>query len=148
MADSSDDTVTTDLCILAAITIIRRRRRRREEVKRLWVRPWLSRRDEFGAYDTLMRELEEEDVPGYISFQRMHPHLFFELLAKDKVSPLISKQDTTMRLAIPAAVRLAVTLRYLATGKYHFAIQNARFAIHNKLVHSKIANHRTISADI
>ena len=132
MADFSDD--TTDLCILAAITIIRRRRRRREEVKLLWVRPWLARRDEFGAYDTLMRELEEEDVPGYISFQRMHPHLFFELLAK--VSPL--KQDTPMRLAIPAAVRLAVTLRYLATGKYHFAIQNARFAIHNKLMHTKL----------
>ena len=31
-----------------------------------------------------------------------------------------------------------------------FAIQNARFAIHNKLMHSKIANHlkKTISADI
>ena len=31
-----------------------------------------------------------------------------------------------------------------------FAIQKARFAIHNKLMHSKIANHlkKTISADI
>ena len=89
MADSSED--TTDLCILAAIIIIRRRRSRREKVKRLWARPWLARRDEFGAYETLMRELEEEDILGYISFQRMHPHLFKELL--EKVSPLISKKD-------------------------------------------------------
>ena len=40
-----------------------------------------------------MRELEEEDIglPGYISFQRMHPHLFKELL--ENVSPLISNKD-------------------------------------------------------
>ncbi|KAF0742397.1 protein ANTAGONIST OF LIKE HETEROCHROMATIN PROTEIN 1-like [Aphis craccivora] len=33
-----------------------------------------------------------------------------------KVSPIISKKDTHWRLAIPAKLRLAITLRYLATG--------------------------------
>ena len=35
----------------------------------------------------------------------------------DLVGPLIEKQDTQMRRAIPPAERLAVTMRYLATGK-------------------------------
>lgn len=35
----------------------------------------------------------------------------------DKVSPLITKRDTHMRRAIPASERLALTLRYLATGR-------------------------------
>lgn len=34
-----------------------------------------------------------------------------------KVQPLIMKQDTNMRQAIPASTRLALTLCYLATGK-------------------------------
>lgn len=39
----------------------------------------------------------------------------FEYLLS-KVSPIISKKDTHWRLAIPAKLRLAITLRYLATG--------------------------------
>jgi len=33
-----------------------------------------------------------------------------------KVSPIISKKDIHWRLAIPAKLRLVITLRYLATG--------------------------------
>lgn len=33
-----------------------------------------------------------------------------------KVEPLIAKRDTAWRKSIPAKVRLAVTLRFLATG--------------------------------
>lgn len=39
---------------------------------------------------------------------------FDSLLAK--VSPIISKLDTNMRKAITANTRLAITLRFLATG--------------------------------
>nr|CAH7738354.1 unnamed protein product [Callosobruchus chinensis] len=39
----------------------------------------------------------------------------FEYLL-NKVSTQISKQNTQLREAIPARLRLAVTLRYLATG--------------------------------
>ncbi|RVE45299.1 hypothetical protein evm_010071 [Chilo suppressalis] len=34
----------------------------------------------------------------------------------NKVLPAIAKQDTQLRKAIPARIRLAITLRYLATG--------------------------------
>lgn len=39
----------------------------------------------------------------------------FEYLLK-KVTPLIEKSNTRMRDSIPAAERLALTLRFLATG--------------------------------
>ena len=34
-----------------------------------------------------------------------------------KVAPLITRQDTLIRRAIPAGERLALTLRFRATGK-------------------------------
>ena len=39
----------------------------------------------------------------------------FEYLL-EKVTPLIEKSNTRMRESIPPSERLAVTLRYLATG--------------------------------
>ena len=46
---------------------------------------------------------------------RMSPERFDHLLGM--VSPLISKQSTTFRKAIPAGERLSLTLRYLASGE-------------------------------
>ena len=89
----------------------------RKKKRVCWVRPWLVRRHQLGAYDGLMIELANEDVDGYISFQRMAPELFAELLGK--VGPLIQKKDTVMRSSISPGARLAITLRFLATGKYY-----------------------------
>ena len=86
----------------------------RKKRRSCWVKPWLLRRHQLGAYDGLMVELANEDVEGYISFQRLAPDLFGELLAQ--VGPLIKKKDTPMRPAISPGARLALTLRYLATG--------------------------------
>lgn len=96
--------------------VVQRRRRgiRRRRPRTCWVKPWLQRRHQLGAYDGLMVELANEDVPGYIAFQRLAPELFAELLSM--VGPLIQRQDTIMRQSISAGARLAITLRYLATG--------------------------------
>ena len=83
--------------------------------RKYWVRPWLLRRELYGQYDTLMHELAAEDVQGYVAFQRVCPELFQELLAK--IGPRIEKRTTKMRQPISPEVRLAITLRYLATGK-------------------------------
>ena len=104
------------LAVLVVILLRRRRRRLGNRRKRIWVRPWLLRRNQYGAYETLMQELQAEDRPGYRSFQRMYPEVFKQLL--QKVTPLIQKKNTRMRMAIPPAVRLALTLRYLATGNF------------------------------
>ena len=89
--------------------------------RQCWVRPWLVRRHQLGAYDGLMLELANEDLEGYVSFQRMAPQLFAELLSK--VGPSIVKQDTVMRSSISPGARLAITLRFLATGKYFICKQ-------------------------
>lgn len=48
------------------------------------------------------------------NFTRMSLEDFSYLL--NKISPVVSKQDTQLRQAIPARMRLAITLRFLATG--------------------------------
>ena len=63
-----------------------------------------------------MIELAKRDVPGYVEFQRMAPGLFGELL--NKVGPLMQKSDTVMQQSISPGASLAITLRYLETGKF------------------------------
>jgi hypothetical protein len=52
------------------------------------------------AYHALLEELREGDVAGYRRFLRMDPASFDLLL--HKVAPLITKENTRLRLSIPA----------------------------------------------
>ena len=54
------------------------------------------------------------DRAGFRDLLRMNAEEFEYIL--NKVAPMITKQDTRWRLAITAKERLALTLRYLATG--------------------------------
>lgn len=83
---------------------------------RYWVRDWIKRRENKNVMETLLKELEREDQECYKNFLRMSAADFRYLL--DKIKFAIEKQNTHMRDAIPAAERLAVTLRFLATGKW------------------------------
>ena len=51
------------------------------------------------------------DPEMFHKYFRMDSHTFSELLKE--VEPLIRKQDTTWRKAIPPAYRLAITLRFV-----------------------------------
>lgn len=64
--------------------------------------------------DQQLHELVAEPSKEFKKFTRMSSVDFEYLL--NKVSTQISKQNTQLREAIPARIRLAVTLRYLATG--------------------------------
>ncbi|XP_011409411.2 PREDICTED: uncharacterized protein LOC105316284, partial [Amphimedon queenslandica] len=61
------------------------------------------------------------DLTSYHHFLRMDIASFEEIL--EVVSPLIKRQDTVMRQAIPPGERLAVTLRFLATGESYSSLQ-------------------------
>lgn len=61
-----------------------------------------------------LSELHFEPSGEFNKFTRMSTVDFEYLL--QKVSPIISKKDTQFRPAIPAKIRLAVTLRFLASG--------------------------------
>lgn len=82
--------------------------------RRLWVRLWIQRRDYLGASSRLFEELKKEDPETYKNGLRMTAHQFRQLL--DLVEPLIRKQDTTFKQAIPCKTKMEITLRYLATG--------------------------------
>lgn len=64
--------------------------------------------------DRQLSELVAEPSGEFQKFTRMSQTDFDNLL--NKVLPAIAKQDTQLRKAIPARIRLAITLRYLATG--------------------------------
>lgn len=74
-----------------------------------------SRREERGAYYTIFKELAIEDSAGFAEYMRM-PHGKFNELS-NIIGPSVQKKDTVMRNAIPPGERLALTLRYLATGE-------------------------------
>ncbi|XP_071961474.1 uncharacterized protein [Antedon mediterranea] len=100
-----------------------KRKRENEEKKkekRMWIKPWLARRNELGACETLMRELRTEDRKGFENYIRMD-HILFDHLLK-LVGPTISRKDTVFREAIPAHHRLSVTLRFLATGESYTSL--------------------------
>ncbi|VVC87288.1 unnamed protein product [Leptidea sinapis] len=56
----------------------------------------------------------------------------FEYLLQ-KISPMVSKQDTTWREAVPTKIRLALTLRFLATGDDYRSL-NYLFKISSSLI--------------
>lgn len=89
---------------------------RKRRKKRMWVRDWIDRRREYGAYTNLLNELKIEDSLQFRNFIRMSAVELEDLLCL--VGPKIQKQDTVFRESIQASERLMVTLRFLATGKF------------------------------
>ncbi|MCM8858028.1 MAG: transposase family protein [Candidatus Thiodiazotropha sp.] len=105
------DIIENDVAIAEHLAANRRGRRRR---RRYWVKPWLLRRPLLGQYERLMHELRDEDLPAFRNFVRVEPAMFQELIAR--LGPRITKNDTWYRKALDPGLRLAITLRYLASG--------------------------------
>ena len=97
-----------------------RRRRRRPTT---WARQWLIRRTLYGQYEQLIQELHREDARGYKNFIRITPEFFGEMV--ERITPAVEKHDTNMRPALPVGLKLAVTLRYIATGNSYHSLQYA-----------------------
>lgn len=74
----------------------------------------MSRKEERGAYYTILKELAIEDSAGFAEYMTI-PHRKFNGLLKI-IGPLVQKKDTPMQNSIPPGERLALTLKYLATG--------------------------------
>lgn len=93
------------------------RRKPRRKPRRWWVRPWLTeqQRQAKGQYHQLLkRELSVNDRQSFINYLRMPVDLFNEIV--HKVTPLIQTQTTNWRDPLPTALKVAITLRHLATG--------------------------------
>ena len=108
---------SNELAIAAAAVycIIVEEKKKRRRRRSCWAQPWLLRRPKYGAYHCLLRELVSEDPQSARNFLRMSYDTFLALLTR--VGPRLEKQDTVMREAIKPGERLAITLRYLGSGK-------------------------------
>lgn len=104
--------------VVLALSLLYMRRKKRGIRKRkpreVWVHPWLQKRKEKGCTENLLRELDLELPSLSTNFLRLSKSNFEMIL--NCVTPLIEKQDTILREAIPARDRLTLTLRFLATG--------------------------------
>ncbi|XP_067131302.1 uncharacterized protein [Centruroides vittatus] len=80
-----------------------------------WMRKIFRDREKYGFNSSLVRELKFQDQEFYFDFMRMTPDVFDSIL--EKVSPLIEKRDTFWCKSISSNERLALTLRFLATGE-------------------------------
>ena len=88
--------------------------RRPRQQRSCQTRPWLQRRELYGQYEHLMREIKEEDPKAFQIFQRLTPTVWNELY--EKVAPRLQRKVTPMRDPISPGLRLAITLRFLASG--------------------------------
>ena len=80
----------------------------------MWVKPWLGSRINLGFYKTLVQELRFEDESEYKNSYTMTPHDFDEILGL--IQDDITKTNTNMCDSIPENIKLAATIRFLATG--------------------------------
>ena len=94
--------------------LLMRRRRRRAACRTTWSKTWIQKRQGHGVYASLLRELQGEDPEAFRQYHRLDVNSFKYVLKI--VEPLIRKKETVMRASICPEERLAVTLRFLATG--------------------------------
>ena len=101
--------VTKILCaeILRAESAVQKKKKNRT----IWVRNWMQRK---GATHTIFKELYNEDPREYKAVMRVTPTQVEILL--NLIAPKIQREDTHMRDAIPARVKLEITLVYLSSG--------------------------------
>ncbi|XP_071497092.1 putative nuclease HARBI1 [Diadema antillarum] len=109
----------------------RRRRRRRRRPRVVWVRGWIVRRMEFGLYGQLMVELRNEDPRVFHHFLRMPPAMFDELV--ERLRPRLTKPCTNFPPNLDPGLKVALTLRHLASGTTYRNMQYAWRVSHNSI---------------
>ncbi|XP_058625881.1 uncharacterized protein LOC131536777 isoform X4 [Onychostoma macrolepis] len=105
--------------IAVALLVIRRKRAARK--KRLWVHETLRSREQFGEF-RLAKELRSHSDRFQVYF-RLSREQFDSLLSR--VGPRISRIHTNYREPVSSMERLAICLRYLATGDSYTTIASS-----------------------
>ena len=81
----------------------------------VWVKSWLEKRAEQGAYHNLFQELLLGDAKSFKEFIRMD-RLHFQFLVEG-LYPRLIKQDTVMRKSIKPDEQCCLFLRYTTSGE-------------------------------
>ena len=104
-----------EMALLFLLLMRRRRRGKIAAYRQTWAKNWILRRPRHGVYANLLRELNAEDPETFRQYHRLDTEAFNKILSM--VGLVIQKKDTVTRTSISPGERLAITLRFLATGK-------------------------------
>ncbi len=96
---------------ILALTLLKRRKKKRS----VWVRELWQQRKLQGHHDNLIQEMRLQDHTMHFNYFRMLPSTFDHLVRL--VGPSLVKQRTNFREPLSPSLRIAVALRYLATGE-------------------------------
>ena len=69
-----------------------------------------------------MAELYATDIPGFTNFMRMTQNSFIPEMIKARLEPRLARQTTNYRAPISVWEKLALTIRYLATGESYTSL--------------------------
>lgn len=97
------------------------RKKKPKKLRRYWMKHLYQQRTLEGSSQLLNILSLDESTGHFKNFLRMSPQDFEILL--NKIGPKIQKKDTNLRKAISAKERLAITLRFLATGDSYSSLQ-------------------------
>jgi hypothetical protein len=120
--ECTDDDEKEVMEIAATLLVVKKSlemKAKKRKNRTIWTKQWIGERLQKGAYTSLITELRASDADSYRNFLRMDAESFDLLLRK--VGPVIKRQNTRLRISIPPEERLALTLRWLATGSLHFS---------------------------
>lgn len=119
MADERLAVASASFIVLYSLLTKKKSRRKR----RLWISQLYAKRSrQIGINSTsLLNDLSEEETGHFKNFTRMSQDDFDFLL--NAIIPKIMRRDTVFRKAICVEERLAVTLRFLATGDSYSSLQ-------------------------
>jgi hypothetical protein len=95
--------------ICAGYIFVMRRNKRPKYTKRLWAQCLFN--------SGVQHELHVDDCSGYRNFVRM-TESDFEILLLKKIGPRSQRKDRKFHEAISTSIRLAIALRYLASGDF------------------------------
>lgn len=78
------------------------------------MREWILMRLKYGIYEKVMKHLRESDEKSFKNFVKVDLELFNEMV--EDLGPRLQKRETNFRKPLSTGLKLAITLRYLATG--------------------------------
>ncbi|CAK1582633.1 unnamed protein product [Parnassius mnemosyne] len=113
MSDTEIETALSAFIVLSAHLYLLLRKNKKPRQRRWWMTTHHKTRNQYDG-TRLLSNLIQEPSGQFDNFCRMSS-IDFEYLLQ-LIGPRIKKQDTVFRDSIPTKVRLAVTLRFLATG--------------------------------
>ncbi|XP_077146295.1 uncharacterized protein LOC143807995 isoform X1 [Ranitomeya variabilis] len=112
MLTSGEKSVVAAALVFVAARLLEERRPKRK--RRMWTRSWVLKRSTL-SHMGLIRELRDNNPHDFRNYLRMSEESFKIILAA--VTPLTQRRNTPMCAAVSVEERLAVTLRFLATGR-------------------------------